>query len=353
MVANDFGYGTGGALMPKLGELFGWGGNPFYDAFSSNRNMLSGALLGASANAGDPWAGAAAGAARGGAADDAFAQQQEAEAERVQQINQTAAYLREQGAKDLAAAVEGGMMSGGDAFSTWYQQANAQPDLTADMRNYQYAQANPGFAQFIGGAGEAPQIVETYDAETGQPVKGYMQGTTFVPVGGAKAPAARDNPMNSTIQKEIFEADEGVQAGQAVIGGLQRALELNNVAYDGPFADQRSSASALFGDQSGIATQELKNVVTSQALESLKAVFGGMPTEGERKILLEIQGSVDQPKPVREAIYKRAMAAAERRIAANQAKAEGLRSGSYFDPSFGQGAPANATSSGIQWSIEP
>ena len=111
----------------------------------------------------------------------------------------------------------------------------------------------------------------------------------------------------------------------------------------------------MFGEQGGIATQELKNVVTAQALESLKAVFGGMPTEGERKILLEIQGSVDQPKPVREAIYKRARAAAERRIAENARKAAALRSGQYFEGGYSaQTQPAgNVTSTGVQWSIEP
>lgn len=285
-----------------------------------------------------------------------FAQQQaEAEEKRVAQINATAEFLRSKGAEDLAAAVEGGMTTGADAFNQWYQQANAQPDLTTDMQNYLFSQQNPGFAEFIGGQGEAPQIVETYDPQTGQPIKGYMQGGRFVPVGGPKAPTARDNPMNATIMKELFEADETVQAGQAVISGLDRALELNNQAYDGPFADQRSYAASLLGDQGGIATQELKNVVTAQALESLKAVFGGMPTEGERKILLEIQGSVDQPKPVREAIYRRARAAAERRIAENAAKAAALRNGQYFDDGYSaqSGPAANVTSTGLQWSLEP
>jgi len=291
---------------------------------------------------------------------DAFATQQKAETDRLAQINQTAQFLRSKGAEDLAAAVEGGMTTGADAFNQWYQQSTAQPNLTADMQNYQFAQENPGFADFIGGgqgAATPPQVETRYNQETGQEekVQWNPQSGGWEPFGGQKMPTARDNPMNSTIQKEIFEADEGVQAGQAVLGGLTRALELNQVAYDGPFADQRSAASALFGDQGGIATQELKNVVTAQALESLKATFGGMPTEGERKILLEIQGSVDQPKPVREAIYRRAMAAAERRIASNLAKAEGLRNGGYFDPGFGQQqqAPGGATSSGLQWSIEP
>lgn len=106
---------------------------------------------------------------------DAFAQQQEAEAKRQDQINQTAQYLREQGAEDLASAVEGGMMSGGDAFSTWYQQAHAQPDLTADMQNYQFAQANPGFASFIGGGQKPTSSMQEYEYARGQGYEGTFQ----------------------------------------------------------------------------------------------------------------------------------------------------------------------------------
>lgn len=343
--------------MAGLADLLG-PNNPFQQFVAANRGTLGqiGAGLGSGQNFSAGLAQAAQNMPLGQQQDDAFATAQKAEAERAKALNSTIEWMRSAGMNDLVSGVEGG---GLDMQTAWQEALKrsapgyGQPDLTADMQNYQFAQSNPGFADFMGGSQGAPTIVETYDPVSGQPVKGYMRGSEFVPVGGAKAPAARDNPMNSTIQKEIFEADESVQAGEAVLGGLTRALELNNIAYDGPFADQRSAATAMFGDQGGIATQELKNVVTAQALESLKAVFGGMPTEGERKILLEIQGSVDQPKPVREAIYKRAMAAAQRRIAANRAKGVGLRSGEYFDPGFGQQAPGGQTSTGLQWSIEP
>ena len=334
--------------------------NPFAKYVADNKNLVHGAFagLGQGKTFSQGLGQAALYAQQGGMADDLARKDLAEEAKQAESLNQTLAYMRSKGYDDLVAGVEGGGLDMGTAWSEALKRGQpgyGQPELTADIQNYQFAQDNPDFASFLG-QGEAPTIVETYDPETGQPVKGYMQGGQFVPVGGPKAPAARDNPMNATVMKEIFEADEALQAGQAVISGLDRALELNNVAYDGPFADQRSYASSLLGDQGGIATQELKNVVTAQALESLKAVFGGMPTEGERKILLEIQGSVDQPKPVREAIYKRAKAAAERRIAENAAKAAALRNGQYFEGGYSAqtGAPSpNTTSTGLQWSIEP
>lgn len=153
-------------------------------------------------------------------------------------------------------------------------------------------------------------------------------------------------PPNATVQKEILETDEAIQAGENVISSLDRALKLNKTSKSGFGADFFSTIGANVpdwvpvagGDASDIATQELKNIVTAQALESLKATFGAAPTEGERKILLEVQGSVDQPEKVREAIFKRAQAAAQRRLAFNRDKAAKLRSGGYFTEGGAPGA---------------
>lgn len=331
-----------------------FGDSPFYKGFDQRRNSLANFGLGLMQGK-TPQEGLAKGVGgmiEGKQQDDAFATQQKAEAERLKGINSTVEFMRQKGYNDLVAGVEGGGLDMATAWGEAMKRSTpgyGAPDLTANMRDYQFAQSNPDYAEFIGGnSGKAPASVQEYEYARRQGYNG-----SFTEFQTAKKPTP---PMNATTQKEIFETDEAQQAGQASLEGLRRALELNSVAYDGPFADQRSAASALFGDQGGIATQELKNVITSQALESLKAVFGGMPTEGERKILLEIQGSVDKPKPVREAIYKRAIAAAERRIAANQQKGTALRAGDYFSPSYtpsGTAAPGGQTSGGLQWSIEP
>ncbi len=150
---------------------------------------------------------------------------------------------------------------------------------------------------------------------------------------------------SATIAKEIFEADEGAQAGQNVVTSLDRALEINDKAWDGPTADLSSSAWALIGNEDAATTQKLKNLVTANALESLRATFGGNPTEGERKILLEVQGSINQPRAVRKAIFERAKAAAERRLKFNTERGDALRGGNYFDPGYspvGTGGPADA-----------
>jgi hypothetical protein len=85
---------------------------------------------------------------------------------------------------------------------------------------------------------------------------------------------------------------------------------------------------------------ELNNIVTGQALEQLRAVFGGMPTEGERKILLEVQGSVNMKASQRKEIYERAIQMAERRMEQSTQKAKQLREGSFFTPNGGPAAPS-------------
>lgn len=135
-------------------------------------------------------------------------------------------------------------------------------------------------------------------------------------------------------RKEIFESDAAAQAGESAIGQLQRALELNDKAYYGFAPETRGYLTSLYGSEGGTATEELANTITTQALDQLKAVFGGMPTEGERQILLQVQGAVNQAPQVRAGIYQRAIEAAKRRIDFNKRQSEGLRSGQYYQPGY-------------------
>jgi len=96
-------------------------------------------------------------------------------------------------------------------------------------------------------------------------------------------------------------------------------------------AGERGWLTSQFGSDAGNDTRELNQVVTEGALQQLKAIFGGMPTEGERKILLEIQGSAEMPQEVRDKIYQRALALAERRMKFNKDRADELRSGTYYE----------------------
>lgn len=162
----------------------------------------------------------------------------------------------------------------------------------------------------------------------------------------AKAPAANSGKggMSPTAQKELFEVTDSISAAQNGIENLRAALNYSKTAYDGFGATQRAAVAGNFTDsEAATATAMLNNIVTGNALEMLKATFGGAPTEGERAILLQLQGSANLPRAQREAIYNRAIQMAERRLQSNQAKAEGIRNGSYFQSQQGGGGSGGAS----------
>jgi GH24 family phage-related lysozyme (muramidase) len=143
-------------------------------------------------------------------------------------------------------------------------------------------------------------------------------------------------------RKEIFEADEGAQAAGNVIGSLDKALTLNDKAYSGPGAQTGGYITSMFGSERGVATEELQNVVLQQVLDNLKATFGAAPTEGERQILVDIQGSVNKAPEVRKRIFEGAKAAAARRLQFNQERSGALRSGEYYKPGYNPSEAAQA-----------
>ena len=67
-----------------------------------------------------------------------------------------------------------------------------------------------------------------------------------------------------------------------------------------------------------------------QVLPQLKSIFGSNPTEGERGIIMELQGSSSLPIKTRNSVIARAKQAAQRRLQFNEQKAKQLREGTYF-----------------------
>lgn len=216
---------------------------------------------------------------------------------------------------------------------------NAHPRLKTQLDAYNFDPANPDptLDMIIAEAQglTAPKASEYKTFKLGQGI--YRAGPQGIEV--VREPTASGAPMNATSMREVFEADEGAQASKNVMDALDVALKLNDEAYSGVGAETRGYLTSLYGAEGGVATENLQNVITSQVLENLKATFGGMPTEGERQVLLEVQGSVGKSPAVRKAIFDRAKAAAKKRLDFNLAKAEGIRSGAYFQPGFTQAAP--------------
>ncbi|MCK1279576.1 hypothetical protein IVB46_30595 [Bradyrhizobium sp. 61] len=158
-----------------------------------------------------------------------------------------------------------------------------------------------------------------------------------------KFPREDAQPLTATDKKAILEADDAVMAATNVIGNLQKIKELSKKAYEGPLAGVRGYATSLMGSEAGTATSEMDNLITSNALQQLKSIFGGNPTEGERAILLKIQGASSQPDAVRQKIFDQATQLAQRRLEFEKQRADALRGGSFYKPGQANqpaGAPA-------------
>jgi hypothetical protein len=141
--------------------------------------------------------------------------------------------------------------------------------------------------------------------------------------------------LTSVDKQAILEADDQVQAATNVIDMLNRALAINDKAGSGALAGTqafvaRNDPTGFFDDEKGAATTEFNNIVLNQALASMKSIFGGNPTEGERAVLVQLQGAADKSPVERKAIIERGIELAKRRLAFNKERAEEIRGGSYF-----------------------
>lgn len=145
--------------------------------------------------------------------------------------------------------------------------------------------------------------------------------------------------LGNIDDKAVLEAEKATQASTQAVQSLTKAIELSKKAFFGPLAGKVGYAASLVGNERGVATEELTSTVTNQALENLRATFGGNPTEGERKILLDVQGAVNQAPEVREKIYQNAIEAANKRIEFNKRTAEQMRAGTYLLPEAQRNAP--------------
>lgn len=146
--------------------------------------------------------------------------------------------------------------------------------------------------------------------------------------------SGRGTAMTATAQKEIIQTDEEIQAGKQAKTLFDEALKINDSAMGFTGAAAVASVGSLLPDairpSTFDSTQDLDNIVQNAALPQLKTIFGGNPTEGERKILLDVQGSSSKPPPVRKAIFERAQRAIDARLGFAVPKAASLRDGTYF-----------------------
>ncbi|MDW9786790.1 hypothetical protein GOB29_19625 [Sinorhizobium meliloti] len=212
-----------------------------------------------------------------------------------------------------------------------------------DQRVYQRSRG--GKIDAVGGAGQTINVGNEIDARKAAAAELGLSPDdpryeSFVLTG--KFPREDSQSLTATDKKAILEADEMVAANQSALDALSQAEGLSDKANSGWFAGARASIGNNLPDwmvpdivsspQSSQATTDMDNAIIGQAITQLKTIFGGNPTEGERNILLELQGSSTMPREVRKQVFSRARALAEKRLQFNNDRAADLRGGTYYKP---------------------
>lgn len=199
------------------------------------------------------------------------------------------------------------------------QQARAQ--IAATNRSNQ----GGGGSGVLNSALQRAQLAQAFGIDPASPA-----GQKFALTG--QLPAS----LTATDKKAIQDADQMVMASQQGLAMLNQAKTLNPKAAGGFGMGTLAEVFAQIGDETALNTRDLENVLQSNVLPQLKAIFGGAPTEGERQILLDLQGSARKTVEERRRIIDRSIAAANARIKFYQDQANDLRGGTYYSPTRGQ-----------------
>jgi hypothetical protein len=180
------------------------------------------------------------------------------------------------------------------------------------------------------GQGEQ-QLMPTTMLSNGQPV--FRMGSKLVSADGTLVTQI-DKPERKLSPTELNLVDDTtkrITAGKEGLTSLDRAIELNPTAFEGSLSSARKMLGNIIGseDPAFVATEELDNTIIGSALAQMKTIFGANPTEGERRILLDMQGSSGKTRAVREKIFQNSRAAVQRRLEADAKMLGDIRSGSF------------------------
>jgi hypothetical protein len=154
----------------------------------------------------------------------------------------------------------------------------------------------PGTPQFQARVREISELaVDRANAQIQATVAGMSVAAANLALGQARftqqqTEARRLTPQELTLKTETENA---VAASDSAMRSLKQAYQLNPNSFDASLPDlaQRKILEAAGSkDTKLVNTRTMENLLGEQALSQLKTTFGSAPTEGERKILMDLQG---------------------------------------------------------------
>jgi hypothetical protein len=312
-----------------LANAMGWN-NPFTEFVGNNRQTLMGlgAGIAGGRNFGQGLASGLAMAAQGKQADEAAVAQKQAEEERKAQISATAQFLRSKGAEDLAVAVESGMTSGGDAFNTWYQQANAPAGGASAPSNVQewqyYSQLSPEQqSQYLTmKRSNSPLNIGTGFVTQDMANPGQIIGA---PIAINNQQAEYDKGYGGVRGKAAGEVDVLADSVSSKMPGLRSVVDtLSSLADTATYTQSGQAMDAVKRElglpvgQGAIDRASYIAIVDNQVLPLLKDTFGAAFTVQEGESLRATLGDPNKSPAEKKAILNAFIEQKERDVRAMQ-----------------------------------
>lgn len=144
--------------------------------------------------------------------------------------------------------------------------------------------------------------------------------------------AAEAKKLTPGEMKLKSETEDLLNKSNSVAKTLAEAFKLNPNTFDTSLGD-RAQRALLEGvgskDTKVQNTRLLEQMLKEQGVQGLKDLFGGNPTEGERAIILELQGVGAKSVEERGRIIMRAYKAAQNRIKQHEARLADIKAGKY------------------------
>lgn len=156
--------------------------------------------------------------------------------------------------------------------------------------------------------------------------------------------ARRESQLSPREVNLRVETEDSIAGARQSLADIQEAYRLNENSFAGGLLDRgRRALLEAAGSDAPIVvnTRRLENLLGQQGLEKLKSTFGGSPTEGERKILLDLEGIGSKSLEERKQIIQRAYGVLRERIARQERRLADILAGRYSErsettPSGGQ-----------------
>ena len=191
------------------------------------------------------------------------------------------------------------------------------------------------------------QTLLGWDRDTGQIITGNPSDPSSInstPIPGYVKPAKVYTPAERT---QLFDAKSIVDNGNIAVRNIDRALSLNNLAYEGAFAGPGITLARItgIGKETAAYTSQMQSLMDQQVITQLKATFGSQFTAAEGDWLKRASGFAGMTRPERAALLKEGRDLAILRMRNAQNTVLGIQGGGFNyrptpEAAPSQGAPA-------------